>query len=156
MDGSEVAKETTRLPGAAGAFRLSLVPEIVTPPTTVLAPNVIDVRTTGWTGSIAVLLTPLCVAVIVTGVVEVTPVVAIGKNGDTVPPAATVTVAGTAATAGSELTNCTTSPAGPAGPVRLTLLLVVLAPPIMLVGESVSDNKAGGFNVMTGVLVIPL
>ena len=91
----------------------------------------------------------------VTGVEAVTQPVVMAKAGETTTPAATVTLAGGEATAGLELDNVTTAPPGGAGPFKVTLLPVVVLPPGVKVGESVTRDTAVGFTVRVADLVTP-
>ena len=103
----------------------------------------------------AVLVTPLYVAEIVTSDVAETDEVVIVNTGDAVAPAATVTDAG-ATTPGSLLVKVTLIPPAGAGPVRFTLFNVADTPPTTDAGESATESNATGLTVRIAVLVTPL
>lgn len=90
--------------------------------------------------SVAVLLTPLYVAVTIAEVDAVTAEV-VTANVALVAPAAMVALAGTVAAA-LELVNVTTAPPVGAGAVRVTVPVEV-APPTTLVGERPTVDKVG-------------
>lgn len=96
---------------------------------------------------------PPCVAVIVTSVFAVTALVGrpIERDGD---PAATVTVAGGLA-AGESLARFTMRPPSGAFPFNITINCGS-APPVIVLGESVSDFNAGGFAVKLTEAEVPL
>lgn len=91
-------------------------------------------------------------AVIVTAVVEDTPVVLIENVAEEL-PAATVTDAGTVATALLLLVSVTTAPPVGAAPARLTVPCEEV-PPVSVVGLSVKELKAGV--TVTVVVCTPL
>ena len=72
-------------------------------------------------------------------------------------PAATVTLAGTVAAAVVSLERETAAPPVGAGPLRVTVPVEDCAPPVTLVGFSVSEERvrAGGSTVREAVLVAP-
>jgi hypothetical protein len=74
---------------------------------------------------------------------------------ETVPPAGTMTVAGTAATEGLELVSVTDAPPAGAGPFSVAMLPVVDPPPPMLVGDRVRVLMAGGVTFSEAVCVMP-
>ena len=88
-----------------------------------------------------------------TGVEAVTAVVVIVKVTD-VAPAETVTLAGTDADA-DELCRVTFAPAAGAGPFRVTVFAVVLLPPTMETGDSVTDETADGTSVNVALVLTP-
>src|SRR5207237_716949 len=110
----------------------------------------------GFTVSVAVLFTPLWVAVIVAGVAAATCLVAIGKV-TVVALAGTVTETGTVAAMGVLLASITTAP--PAGAAALSVTLPVLpAVPVTAAGLTLTPTSpaAGGFTVSVAVLFTPL
>jgi hypothetical protein len=127
--GSALDNNTTTPDGPAGPLKVTLLLPTETPPATDVAPSIMELRDRGLTVRLTVRETPFKVAEIATVVTEPTPVVVIGNVGDTVAPAATVIVAGTAAIVGSELESVTTVPPTAAGPFRVTLLPFSVAPP---------------------------
>jgi len=94
------------------------------------------------------------VAEIVTGVVVSTAAMLMVKSA-WVAPAGTTALAGTAATAGLEVANATVAPPAGAGPVSDTLLLVVEPPPVLLAGDAITPDNAGGVTVNVAVFVTP-
>ena len=78
----------------------------------------------------------------VTGVEAATAPVVTGKVA-LVPPAGTVTLAGTVAAAILLLESATWAPPAGAGPLRVTVPVEDCAPPITLVGFSVSEERVG-------------
>ena len=93
----------------------------------------------------------------VTGVDMVTAVV-FTVNVALLAPAATVTVAGTVAAAVLPLIRETTAPPVGAGPLSVTVPVEDCAPPVTLVGFSVSVESVGeacGATVSEAVLVTP-
>ena len=91
----------------------------------------------------------------VTRVGAATGVLVMVNAGESVAPAGTVTVAGTAATAGLPLDKLTTAPAGVAGPVSASSLLLVEPPPSTDWGDNVTDASRKGYTVRVAVLVTP-
>ena len=104
---------------------------------------------------VAVFVTPLYNAEIVTLFVAVTLDVVIVKVGEAVAPPATVTDVGTT-TPPSLLDKVIVTPPGGAGPVRLILFNVVLTPPLTAAGDSETADNAAGLTVRMAVLVTPL
>jgi len=82
--------------------------------------------------------------------------VAMLNFGDVRAPAATVTVAGTAATAGLELDNETIAPPPGAGAFRATEFPPTVFPPTTLACERVTEDGAKGFTVRVTGTAIPL
>src|SRR5580658_2687989 len=109
-------------PGGACPFRVAKFAVVDCPATTVDGDKVSDCRTAGFTVRIAVEVTPLNVADMVTGMGAATPVVAIAKAGEAVDPPAIETEDGTDATAGLELERLTSAP--PAGAAWLKLMVL--------------------------------
>ena len=105
----------------------------------------------------AVLVTPAYDAEMVTGVDVVTPLL-VTVNVPLVAPAATVTLVGTLA-APLSLESMTCAPPVGAGPLSVTVPVEVCAPPVTLVGFSVSEEsveeEAWGRTVSEAVLVTP-
>jgi hypothetical protein len=95
----------------------------------------------GATVSEDVLVTPAYDAEMVTGVELVTAVV-LAVNVALLAPAATVTLAGTLAAALS-LVSVTWAPLAGAGPLSVTVPVEDCAPPVTLVGFSVSEESVG-------------
>jgi hypothetical protein len=85
-------------------------------------------------------------------VLTATAVVVIVNEGETVPPAATVTEAGTVAL-GSLLESVTTAPSDGAGPLRVKVLSVVDPPPTTDVGDNVTAETLGCKTVKVAVFV---
>src|SRR5207245_10942675 len=112
------------LPSRTVPVMLLLSNVLASPPTTAAGHGATEITPTGWSSRVAVLLTPLYPAKIVTGVVAETDDVVIVKTGDAVAPAATVTEAGTP-TPRSLVDKLTTMPPAGAGAVRFTLFDVV-------------------------------
>ncbi len=105
----------------------------------------------------AVLVTPAYDAEIVTGVDAVTALV-LTVNVVLLAPAATVTLAGTVAVDVLLLERETAAPPVSAGPLSVTVPVEVCAPPVTLVGFSVSEERVGracGSTVSEAVLVTP-
>ena len=75
--------------------------------------------------------------------------------GETVAPAGTVTVAGTAA-CGSLLLSETTAPPAGAGPFSFTTFDAVEPPPARLPGDRLTTEIAGGVTVSVAGCVSPL
>jgi hypothetical protein len=145
---------TTTPPAVATPLRVTLFNVVEVPPTTDVGESVTESRATGFTVKLAVLVTPLEEAEIVTVMVLVTAEVVIVKYGEELAPAATVTDAGTV-TRVSPLDRFTTTLPG-AGPFSVTLFNVVGVPPATEVGDSVTESKATGFTVKIAVLVMAL
>jgi hypothetical protein len=103
------------------------------------------------------LVTPAYKAEIVTGVEVVTTLV-LTVNVALLAPAATVTLAWTVATAVLPLMRETIAPPLRAGPLSVTVPVADCAPPVTLVGFSVSEERVGGacgITVSEAVLVTP-
>lgn len=90
----------------------------------------------------------------VTVILKVTASVVIGKAGETVAPAGTVTEAGTAAAA-LLLVRVTTAPPTGAGAFKVTVLAVVEPPPTMDNGERVTDESPNTVTLKLVVAVLP-
>ena len=120
--------------GAGLASTIVLEPKTVPP--VIVAADKLTVTAIGFTFRMLDAVNPLTVAVIVTGVLFDTAVVVMVNAEDTVCPAATGTVAGTAATAGFELVRLTVHP--PAGAALLNTVTFDAAgfPPITALDES--------------------
>jgi hypothetical protein len=130
---------TTRPPGPAGLLTVA-VPAEVLPPVTPAGTSEIELSTgTGFTVSVAVFVTPLYTAEIVTDVDVVTTVV-VTVNVAEVAPWATVTLAGTEAAVVFELDSVTVMP--PAGAAWLSVTVPVEAlPPITVLGLTETDES---------------
>ena len=150
----EVVMDTNAPPGGAGEFRVTL-PVVDTPPMTFAGENVTDFATIGCTVKVEAIELPLKLAWIVTGVLAATSVVVIENSGEAFTPAATVTLAGTAATAGFELDSDTKTPPVGAGAFRVTRFAVVVWPPITVAGDSVTAETASGVNTPLAVIGTP-
>jgi len=145
----------TRMPPAgAGPVRFTLFDVVETPPTTDAGDRETESKATGLTVRVAVLVTPLYLAEIVTGVVAATADVVIVKTGDAVAPPATVTEAGTP-TPRSLLVKLTRMPPAGAGAFRVTLFAVDETPPTTEVGDR-TGVAASGFTVRVADLLTPL
>ena len=153
--GSLLLKLTLIPPAGAGPLRFTLLDVVGSPATTDVGDRATESNATGLTVRMAVLVTPLYVAEIVTMVVTETNEVVIVKTGDAVAPAATVTEAGTP-TPGSLLVKLTRMPPAGAGPLRFTLLDVVGIPATTDVGDRATESNATGLTVKMAVLVTPL
>jgi hypothetical protein len=117
---SLLLRATTIPLAGAGPFNETVfMPVMALPPTTDVGYSEIADNASGFTVRTTVLVTPLYVAEIVTGVSAVTALVPMVNVGETVVPAATVTDAGTA-TPGSLLASATTAPPAGALPFRVT------------------------------------
>ena len=133
------------------------VPVLLVPPLTLVGFKVrVDTTRTGLTVIVAVLDTPLRVAVIVKDDAVVTALVVIVKVAD-VAPAATVTLAGTVPMVVDEDARVTTAPPVGAALVNITVP-VTGTPPVTAVTTVVRVDKtaAGGVTVMVAVPVDPL
>jgi hypothetical protein len=157
--GSLLLKVTTMPPLGAGPLTDTVfVPITPEPPSTEVGDREMPVSDTvdgGVTVSVAVLVTPLYVAEIVTGVFDVTPVVVIVNAGETDVPPATVTDGGTV-TPALLLLSVTTAPPDGAGPFNVTLFAVVDPPPTTVFGDKVTVETPGGDTVRLPVTVMPL
>ena len=101
----------------------------------------------------ALFVTPPAVAETVTEVLD-EPGDVLRMNVAELPPAATVTLAGTLATEGLLLVSATTVPPAGAGPLRVTAPVEEL-PAFTVEGESVNDDGTDGLMVTVVVLVMP-
>src|SRR6266481_4516662 len=150
-------RETTAPPVGAGPLSVT-VPVEGDPPVTLVGFSVSEerVRAGGSTVSEAVLVAPAYDAEIVTGVEVVTALV-LTVNVALLAPAATVTLAGTVAAA-VLLEREMAAPPLRAGPLSVTVPVEDCAPPVTLVGFSVSEERVGGacgITVSEAVLVAP-
>ena len=156
--GSLLLNVTTRPPLGAGPVNDTVfVPVTPEPPTIDVGDNdtaATDTDDGGVTVSVAVLVTPLYVAEIVTGVLAVTAVVVIVNAAETDVPPATVTDAGTV-TPELLLASVTTAPPEGAGPFNVTLFAVVDPPPTTVFGDNVTAETPGGDTVKLPVTVLP-
>jgi hypothetical protein len=141
---------TTAPPVGAGPSRVT-VPVEDTPPTTEVGDRPTEERPAGVTVKVAVLLTLLKVAVMVTGVFEATGSVVAVKVA-VVAPAATVTDAGTWAAAVLLELRVTTAPPAGAGLSSVTVPVEGL-PPWTEVGSNATDARTGGVTVKVAVLL---
>src|SRR5262249_34306682 len=140
----------------SAALESASVPCDVFPPVTLVGFNVSDDKLaggggggTGVTASVAVRVTPLKVAEMVTLFVAVTATVLMA-NVALVAPAATVTLAGVEAMAGALLDRVTTAPPAGAALLRVTVPCEEL-PPTTLDGLSESDERVGAAGAACGV-----
>jgi hypothetical protein len=104
---------------------------------------------------VAAAVLPWYAAVMLTVVCECTALVVMLTLGEVFAPAATVTVAGTAATAESELDNEMVKPPVGAAAFKVTLSVMVL-PPTTLDCPRVTVAGARGFTVRVVDTVLPL
>jgi hypothetical protein len=141
------ARDTAAPPVAAGPLRVTVPVEDV-PPVTLLGLTATLESVGVLIVSVAVLLTPATVPVIVAVVTAETADVETVKVA-VVAPAATVTVAGTVALVVLEV-RLTTIPLAPAGPLRVTVP-VDLAPPVSDVGLSETPESAAAVIVSVAV-----
>ena len=139
--------ETTIPPEPAGPVKVT-VPVEDTPPMTVLGATEMLAIVGGLMVSVAVLVTPPAVAVMVAVVTTETVVVLIVKVAE-VAPAAIVTVAGSVALVELD-ESVTDSPPGPAGPVKVSVP-VEEVPPANELGASVSVESVAGLIVNVAV-----
>src|SRR5438067_3565333 len=150
----------TTAPPAGAALVSVTVPVLPALPVTAVGLTLTPSRAAaaGFTVSVAVLTTPLYVAVMVTVVGTVPPMVLTG-NVFVVAPAATVTEpeTGTVAAAPLLLLSVTTAP--PAGAALVSVTVPVLpALPVTAVGLTLTPSRAAaaGFTVSVAVLTTPL
>jgi len=108
----------------------------------------------GVSVNVEVRVVPFKLALIDTSVFAVTALVWTLNTADGL-PAATVTVAGTLASEGLLLLRLTTSPPAGAWPVSMSVAWGV-APPVIVLGETVSDFSAGGCTVRLADADTPL
>jgi hypothetical protein len=145
------ARFTTAPPGGAAPLRVT-VPVEGLPPTTEAESKVKEVRSTGgagWTVRVAVRLTLLKRAVIVTGVFASTGTV-VAANVAVVAPATTVTEAGTWATAVLLEVRVTTAPPVGAGLSSVTVP-VEDSPPMTAAGARPTEVRTGACTVRVAV-----
>jgi hypothetical protein len=141
-------------PAGADPFILTVFPAVEPPPTTDVGAKVTPETRSGVTLRVAVLVTPLYDAEIVTVVVVETAVVVM-RNVTLFAPAGTVTEAGTEVL-GSLLASATTVPPEGAGPFSVTVFNpVIWLPPTTEVGESEMPVSASGCTVRVAVFVTP-
>src|SRR3989442_7610816 len=132
-------------PAGAGPSSVAVPVELLPPVTVVGLSASEERRAAGFTVSVAVRVTPLYTAEMVTGVDAATALVVI-VNVVLVAPAGTVTLAGTVAAALLLVDIATCAPAG-AGPSSVAVP-VELLPPVTVVGLSASEERrAAGFTV---------
>jgi len=136
-------RETVAPPAGAGPLNVT-VPVEGDPPVTLVGFSVSEERVgraCGSTVSEAVLVTPAYDAEMVTGVDAVTALV-LTVNVALLAPAAIVTLADTLA-APLLLESSTCAPPVSAGPLSVTVPVEDCAPPVTLVGFSVSEERVG-------------
>jgi hypothetical protein len=138
---------------AAGAFSVIVAVEFATPPTTVVGFKVIDATCGGLSVSVAVFVTPLRVAVMVTVVAAPTETL-VTVNVALVAPAGTVTLAGVVVDALLS-DNVTAAPPVGAGPSSVTVP-VEEVPPVTVAGLMDTLVRAGALIVRVAVRVTPL
>jgi hypothetical protein len=141
---------TTMPPAGAKPVRVT-VPVEELPPATGVGLMATEVNAAGFTVSVVV-REPFRVAVIVTGVAELTPLVVIENVAEVAPPA-TVTLAGTVAE-GSLLASVTAMPPAGAALPRVTVPVEPL-PPTTAVGLTVRFDTVGGL-IVSEPLAAPL
>jgi hypothetical protein len=148
---------TTAPPVGATAVNVTVPSELV-PPVTLVGLNdteeTVTGTATGLTVRVALPLLVPDVPVMVTVVTVVTAVV-VTENVAVVWPAATVTLAGTAATAVLLLPRVTTNPPFGATPVNVTVP-VEPAPPVTVDGLNDTVEIAAGFTVKVALPLLPL
>ncbi len=154
--GLSLLKVTTVPPAGAREFRATRLNNDDTPPAIVGSESVRVEITSGNTVIESVRVSPLKVAVNVTGVASATSDVVMLNDGEIVAPAAIVTEAGTAAAEGLLLVNCTTLPPAGALPEMLMLFPVIVPGPTIDVGPTFRLCSAGGFTVNDIGLLTPL
>jgi hypothetical protein len=131
------------------------LPVLVAPPVTVLGLNNTDAGVLGATVRVPALLPPFAVAVMETGVEEVTVVVVTGKVADVV-PCSTVTLAGIEAIAGAPLpTVKVITVFATTGTVNVTFP-VLLAPALTVAGVKETALGELGTTVSVPAFVTPL
>jgi hypothetical protein len=148
---------TTAPPVGAAAVNVTVPSELVPPVTLVGFKETEEIVTgiaTGLTVKGALALLVPKVAVMVTGVTVVTAVV-VTENVAVACPAATVTLAGTAATGVLLLPSVTTNPPFGATPVSVTVP-VDPVPPVTVVGLNETVEIAAGFTVKVALPLLPL
>jgi len=129
---------------SAGPVSVTVPMEDCTPPVTLVGFSVTEERVGSacvTTVSEAVLVTPAYDAEMVTGV-DVVTALALTVNIALLAPAGTVTLVGPPATPLSLVSN-TCAPPVSAGPLSVTVPVEDCAPPVTLVGFSVSEDRVG-------------
>ena len=152
-----VVSSTCAPPVSAGPLSVTVPVEDCTPPVTLVGFSVTEERVGSacvTTVSEAVLVTPAYDAEMVTGVDVVTALV-LTVNNALLAPAGTVTLKGTLA-APLSLVRSTCAPPVSAGPLNVTVPVEDCAPPVTLMGFSVSEERVGGSTVSEAVLVTPM
>ena len=149
----ELCRVTIAPPAGAGAFRATLFRVVATPPTVETGDRTTDETATGSSVNMALLLTPPLAADIVTGVEAATGAVVMVKLTD-VAPAGTVTLTGADADA-AELCSVTIAPPAAAGIFKVTVFAIVVLPPVIDTGDSVTDESTGGNSVNMALLLTP-
>src|SRR5579863_2900491 len=149
-----LASATNKPAAGAGPFRVTVLPVVVVPPNTEFGASVTTVGLGASTVNIAVAVAPPYVAVIVTGVITATAVVAIVNAGDTDAPAGTVTIAGTAAAA-LLLASVTTAPPAGASSFSVTVFNVVIVPPSTDPGLNATPVTTAGVVLLFTVTASP-
>jgi hypothetical protein len=144
----------TTTPAAGAAPVRVTVPVLGVPAVTAVGLSVTDDSAGGLTVSMAALLRPLYVAVIVTEVAVVT-VLLVAVKVAVLAPAATLIEAGTVAAAVLLLVSVTTIPPVGAAPFKV-IVPVLFAPPITAVGLRDKAESAAWFTVSVAVLLSPL
>jgi hypothetical protein len=153
--GSLLLSATTIPPLGAGPFSaIVFMPVIELPPTTEVGYSEMPESCSGITVRVAVCVTPLYVAEIVTGVLTVTADVVMLKLGETLAPAATFTEGGTV-TPAVLLVSVTTAPPAGAKPFSATKFPLPLMPPTMGFGVRFNSDMTGASTVSVAVLVTP-
>lgn len=142
---------TVAPPEGAGALKVTVPVELVTPPVTLVGFKLSEVTEGGVTVSVAV-ADPPKLAVMVTLVVELTATDVIVKVVELV-LAGTVTLIGTVAAAVLLLFSVTVVPLAGAVPFRVTVAVELATPPSTLVGFRLTETTAVARGVTVSVAV---